>query len=305
LVENLAGSNITVEGSKVAKGKAELDAVLNQGTLDVKSGGMLEINKVLLNDKGGVFTVAGGLNCDGTVKIGTKLINDGDVVVGKGGVVNSVNYTQNEEAKSKTELKGGTINNVDEDGKPRDLDIKKGDLIGTGTINGKAIVDGKMSFFGPSGRMDINGSLALLRDARIDFELGGHRSGVDYDLVAVHKLPGLSDPTLGRATLGGMLEVTLTGAFRSEIKSTDVFTILTTDYTLNGAFADVASGDRLVTTDGAGSFRVNYRGDDVILSDFQGSVPEPPSFTLLLIPIGLAAGWFGFRGSAGSSRLPV
>jgi hypothetical protein len=40
---------------------------------------------------------------------------------------------------------------------------------------------------------------------------------------------------------------------------------------------------------------VDYRGHDVILSNFQGSVPEPPSFMLLMIPIGLAAGWFGFR----------
>jgi hypothetical protein len=48
---------------------------------------------------------------------------------------------------------------------------------------------------------------------------------------------------------------------------------------MSGEFLNVADGGRLETSDGAGSFLVNY-GDglyanEVVLSDFEPTVPEP------------------------------
>jgi hypothetical protein len=95
-------------------------------------------------------------------------------------------------------------------------------------------------------------------------------------------MPTRDDPTPGHATLGGKLVVSLTDAFRSQVTPSDVFAILTTAFRLGGSFENVASGSRLDTADGSGSFRVDYRGDDVFLSNFSPA-PEPSSLTLLII----------------------
>jgi hypothetical protein len=60
----------------------------------------------------------------------------------------------------------------------------------------------------------------------------------------------------------------------------DVFTILTSPFPLSGQFENVASGQRLATMDGFGSFLVTYDGNSVVLSNF-GPVPEPATFALL------------------------
>ena len=69
-------------------------------------------------------------------------------------------------------------------------------------------------------------------------------------------------------------------SFESGIGATDTFTVLTATSSLGGAFANVASGDRLVLT-GGHSFQVDYAGASVVLSDFL-LAPEPGSASLLL-----------------------
>jgi hypothetical protein len=70
----------------------------------------------------------------------------------------------------------------------------------------------------------------------------------------------------------------------------DPFTLLTANAALTGSFLDVASGSRLNTLDGFGSFLVSYGAgsafgtDRVVLSDFQ-AIPEPG--TALLLGLGL------------------
>ena len=61
----------------------------------------------------------------------------------------------------------------------------------------------------------------------------------------------------------------------------DTFNIVTAEETLTGAFSNVASGERLVTADGLGSFIVSYAtGLSVVLSDFEIEdtpvAPNPP-----------------------------
>ena len=77
------------------------------------------------------------------------------------------------------------------------------------------------------------------------------------------------------------------GGFESLVTPSDTFTILTADGTLSGAFNDVASGQRLNTIDGFGSFVVTYDdGHNVVLSDFAAaSIPEPSTFALALLAL--------------------
>jgi len=58
---------------------------------------------------------------------------------------------------------------------------------------------------------------------------------------------------------------------------------------MSGSFLNVASGGRLETADGSGSFEVDYGGsgpyaNEIVLSNFEtGSVPEPFGITSLLL----------------------
>ena len=80
----------------------------------------------------------------------------------------------------------------------------------------------------------------------------------------------------GTLTLNGNLTVALINGFTPA--NTDVFTIVTTQQPLLGAFSNVASGARLNIEGGAGSFIVNYSGtNNVTLSNFSqtGSHTRP------------------------------
>jgi hypothetical protein len=68
--------------------------------------------------------------------------------------------------------------------------------------------------------------------------------------------------------------------------ATDSFTILTSTGPLSGAFGNVASGGRLMTADGFGSFLVTYSATSrqVVLSSFVG-VPEPGAIALLALAL--------------------
>jgi hypothetical protein len=80
--------------------------------------------------------------------------------------------------------------------------------------------------------------------------------------------------------------VVFLNGFESHITSAGTFTVVTSS-SLNGAFANVPdTGLRLFTTDGLGSFQVNYGADSlfaansVVLSNFV-AVPEPSTYALL------------------------
>jgi hypothetical protein len=80
--------------------------------------------------------------------------------------------------------------------------------------------------------------------------------------------------------------------------STATFTIITAANGLTGAFANVANGARVFTSDGIGSFQVNYgagssfAANSVVLSNFV-AVPEPS--TWVLMSAGTALTLLGWR----------
>lgn len=78
--------------------------------------------------------------------------------------------------------------------------------------------------------------------------------------------------------MGGELELSLLDGYEQSIQADDTFAVITADG-IDGAFANVANGERLFTADGLGSFLVHYGQDSafnpnhVVLSSFL--VPEP------------------------------
>ncbi|HEY0370022.1 MAG TPA: PEP-CTERM sorting domain-containing protein [Chthoniobacterales bacterium] len=96
----------------------------------------------------------------------------------------------------------------------------------------------------------------------------------------------------GLASFGGILELIIFDP--DMLKSSDSFTLVQTNGTITGSFANVLSGGRIDVTqdtetggtgDVVGSFRVDYNGTNLTLTDFRpvGAVPEPGTWALLAL----------------------
>lgn len=113
---------------------------------------------------------------------------------------------------------------------------------------------------GPSDPvLTVEGDFTLSAGALFEVEVAGGD--------ALNKLS-----VTGAATLGGDLSLSLLGGYTPQ--SSDVFEILEAA-SLGGQFGNVAPGARLTTSDGQGSFRVDYDyGNDMVtLSDFVALLP--------------------------------
>jgi hypothetical protein len=125
------------------------------------------------------------------------------------------------------------------------------------------------------GTLTLTGDLTLERTSELLIELAGRDKGATYDFLSIG----------GAAAFDGLLRIAFLGGFQNSVLDTDKFTVLTAANGLSGAFTNVASGARLLTADGIGTFRVDYGTGDflksVVLSDFQ-PVPEPSTWALLL-----------------------
>ncbi len=134
---------------------------------------------------------------------------------------------------------------------------------GTGFIEG-ALQNAAILRPGTGGMgLMITGSAALLGSSELRFQLGGLVQGVDYGVLSVN----------GAVSLGGQLVVSFANGFQSTVGVTNTFTLVSTTGGFSGAFANIASGSRLPTADGFGSFLVSYSGSSLLLSGFQGSGP--------------------------------
>jgi T5SS/PEP-CTERM-associated repeat protein len=136
-----------------------------------------------------------------------------------------------------------------------------------GTFNGSLTNSGGALAPGHSaGSTTINGNYTQVSEGVLEIEIGGPLAGSEFDFVNV----------TGSAQVGGELDLTLTGGFSPTPAQT--FAILISNG-LSGAFDNVPSGQRVTTSDGGGSFVVNYGfgspfdDNQVILSAFQPSLP--------------------------------
>jgi hypothetical protein len=133
----------------------------------------------------------------------------------------------------------------------------------------------------------------------------GSSSILRFDIAGTARGPGVSssrfDPfarqygydaidSTGSVVIDGQLQVSLSTATKSGLRfipaSSDTFVLLKSATPILGSFRNVANGQRLRTTDGGGSFLVNYGPNTafdltaVVLSDFQ---PNTGPATLLNI----------------------
>jgi hypothetical protein len=111
-----------------------------------------------------------------------------------------------------------------------------------------------------SGGLVIKGDLIPSASAVLAFDLAGAVPGTSYDFVSE---AGSTPLNLAGCTL----QLTLAAGYTPS--NAQVFTVLTSTQTLAGAFGNVASGSRLTTTEGRGTFLVTYTGASVVLSDFK------------------------------------
>jgi T5SS/PEP-CTERM-associated repeat protein len=111
----------------------------------------------------------------------------------------------------------------------------------------------------------VFGDLESSVGATTEIQLGGTTPGVTFDRVRVDG---------GINLLGGKLEVSLLNGFLPS--STDAFQVMSSlTGVFAGSFANIASGQRLATSDGLGSFLVSYGpgSPQVVLSAFQIGIP--------------------------------
>jgi T5SS/PEP-CTERM-associated repeat protein len=131
-----------------------------------------------------------------------------------------------------------------------------------GTFNGSLTNSGGALAPGHSaGSTTINGNYTQATGGVLEIEIGGPLAGSQFDFVNV----------TGSAQVGGELDLTLTGGFTPTPAQT--FAILISNG-LSGAFDNAPSGQRVTTSDGGGSFLVNYGfgspfdDNQIVLSNF-------------------------------------
>ena len=129
-------------------------------------------------------------------------------------------------------------------------------LTGCGTIVGD-VFDG--STFAPgngAGGFTVDGSLNLLADACMSFDIGGRQQGNAYDFIRVTNF----------VSFLGTLSLSLDDNFRPT--ASDSFTLMEFSSS-SGLFDNAVNGGRLATLDGSGSFRVSYTTNSLVLNDYQ------------------------------------
>ncbi len=149
------------------------------------------------------------------------------------------------------------------------LNLSAGKLGGSGTIIGNVTTSGEISPGNSAGTFNITGDLTFGSTSGLKVELGGTTQGTEYDFLDI----------TGAATLNGTLSLSFISNFEISAQSTDTFIIVDSS-ALSGQFSNVSNGSRITTTDGLGSFIVNYSSIAVSLSDFQ-AVPEPSTWALM------------------------
>ncbi len=234
--------------------------LLNSGAIAHGGGGA---EPTFVN--GGTFTKT---DSPGTTSISIPFTNTGTIAVASGTLAITGPFTNT----GSILLSGGTLQVAGT------LSLGTSPLLGSGTISAASVVAGGTVAPGNSpGALNVTGDLTLLATSALLIELGGTVAGSGYDVLTAG----------GGAALAGSLSLSFVNGFAATVQNSDTFTVVTAGGSgLTGAFANIASGQRLFTTDGVGSFLVNYgsgspfAASSVVLSNFQ-PIPEPSTYVLL------------------------
>jgi len=257
-------SNVTLTNTdNILRGYGEIGYANNNFSVVNASGGIiqadvsgqtLQLNGVVTFTNNGLMRAqnGGALTFNGSA--GATVTNNGGTVQAlMGSTIFGVQLVLIQNSGT-IDLAGGAMNF------PLGVDLNGGQLIGNGTFTGPIRNIGGIVGPGHSaGEITVTGNYTQGADGALSIEIGGTTAGTDFDHLQVN----------GMTTLGGTLALSFIDGFQNTIQNTDTFVILTSDQNLAGAFDNVASGARLVTADGFGSFRVDYDGTAVTLSNFQ------------------------------------
>jgi T5SS/PEP-CTERM-associated repeat protein len=256
-VGGYVGGNVIVSGAGsywINTGKLTIGAVnstlliSNGASVTATSGAVgsvFDSGSVTVSGAASLWSLSGGLQVgnsiseftssrvlvgsDARIEVGgeLKLESSGDVVLDGGTIVaNSIRFSATI-YKGKFTWNAGTLH--------------------VGSFNGNLTNSGGILAPGTSpGKTTITGSYTQQSAATLAIEIGGPTATTQYDNVAVS----------GNTTLGGTLELSLINGFIPTAANT--FTVLASTGTLTSSFANVANAERLLTTDGLGTFIVNY-----------------------------------------------
>jgi hypothetical protein len=238
---NVAGLTLNIDPNLTA-------GLTNEGIMAASKGGILLLN----GNGGGTFSNSGTIKASGggTLQFSGDVTSSGTVDVGADTLAVTGSYTQ---SAGTFRLAGGSVTST------APLDFQGGLVDAWGTINGaitnNAILQPALGGVG----LTMTGKLTLLTSSQLTFQLGGLTQGSEYGHINVN----------GTVALGGQLVLTFVNGFQNSVSNNDGFTLLnSTSVALSGRFTNVAPGDRLETSDGFGSFQVDYDATRILLSNF-------------------------------------
>ncbi|MDZ4657635.1 MAG: hypothetical protein SH868_08655, partial [Bythopirellula sp.] len=263
---------VTVSGANSQWNNSSLTVGFEgSGTLNVTGGGNVSSADGILGARAGsdgTATVTGG-----TWTMTGRLLVGGEPVFGASGGEGTLNIqpagtvsaAQGVEIfpQGLVRLQGGTLDAsaVSFDGAGGQFQWTSGTLH-VGTFNGNLVnSSGTLAPGHSPGSTTVNGNYTQQSGGALEIEIGGPLAGSEFDFVNV----------TGSALLDGELDLTLTGGFTPTPSQT--FAILIAG-SLSGAFDNAPSGQRVTTSDGGGSFLINYGvgspfdDNQVVLSNF-------------------------------------
>ena len=240
---NASDQSLTIDPANTA------NAFINEasGIVRASDGGIL----ILSGNGGGDFTNAGTISAatGGSIQLTGALTSSGTVDIGNYflAISGSGLYTQTD---GTFKLAGGTVTSSSA------LNFAGGLVDAQGTISAAITNSANLQPALGGNGLIVNGAVSLLSASKLTFQLGGLTQGSQYGFLNVN----------GTVSLGGQLVLSFVNGFVAAQGNS--FTVLASTGPLSGRFANVASGTRLDTSDGSGSFVVSYAGNSIILSDF-------------------------------------
>ena len=326
---NLTGSNTALTSGVIQAGAG---TVVNQGSVSADGGITAAINPDVFNNQGVVEALGGATLTVGCAGCSVSNVSGGTLTGGSWRVVGASNLelfgdpviTTNQ---ADVTLSGATsvfdsldlLDTNDTTGSLHLLDSRNftvagaftnrgtlelgdgtftattfnnqtgGTISGSGTVSAAVESAGTLAPGASAGRIDIDGDLTLLTGSELDLQLGGTVQGSEYDFINV----------IGTAILAGALSLSFLDGFQNDVLDTTVFTLLDSDADILGAFANVASGGTLSTSDGFDSFLIFYGASSVLGANpfdpqkvvATKAIPEPSTGLLLVAGLTvLAAG---------------
>lgn len=300
-IGDFAGATGTVnvlDGQLILTNSATLVGTLGFGEMIVSSGTVMTAEIEVgsgtngigsLTMTGGTMDIIGGLTVaasfgsTGSVTLtgGELTVTNAPLVIGVNGGAGELIQTRTAEllrrARGPLPLAGGggsvlRANSI----------IVANDSVGTLTAAGGTITASSDIIVGASATatgtmvvgsaLETSGDFILSHNPKLEIQLSGYEAGTEAGLITVSNT----------ARFAGMLAVRLIGPFATSIARGASFTVLTAG-TITGTFANVASGARLTTEGGEGSFLIDYSGTQLLLDDFQTGPVDTHDLALIAV----------------------